>query len=90
MTGPYSTVIAKSGQRNSQSMHLLQSSGRATFTFPPSISSTFLGQKATQISQPLHHPILTLMITGFFEAGAPSAIFNLSGLYQLAQISTVA
>jgi hypothetical protein len=51
----------------------MQSSGRATLTFPPSISRQFFGQKATQISQPLHQLRLTFMIACFFSAAWLSA-----------------
>jgi hypothetical protein len=70
---PHSTVIAKSGHLSSHKLHLMQSSGRATLTFPPSISRQFFGQKATQISQPLHHLRLTLIIARFFSAAWLSA-----------------
>jgi hypothetical protein len=60
-------------------MHFIQSPGLATFAFPPSISSTALGQKATQISQPLHHLVLTVITAGLFEADCSPAICNLFG-----------
>mgnify|MGYP007134673643 FL=1 len=82
---PHSTVIAKSGQRSSQSIHFMQSSGRAATHLPPSITRHSLGQNATQISQPLHHVVFTVMTAGFFEADCSPAICNLSGTgYHLA------
>jgi hypothetical protein len=56
-----STSIARSGQRSSQSLQQIQSSSRAATARSDSSSSrTFLGQKATQIPQPLHQSLRIL------------------------------
>jgi hypothetical protein len=47
--------MAKSGQRYSHSLQLMQASPFTTVDLPFSRPSTCLGQKATQIPQPLHH-----------------------------------
>jgi hypothetical protein len=66
-------------------MHFMQSSGRATLHLPPSITRQSLGQNATQIPQPLHQLVFTVMTAGFFEADCSPDIYNLSGTgYHLA------
>ena len=63
------TSTAKSGHRSSHILQQIQSSGLSTTAFSlASSSKTFLGQKLTQIPQPLHHSLLIISSLSFFFA----------------------
>jgi len=54
----YSRVIACSGQASIQTPQSMQASG-STFAFSPAMLIASLGHSETQVSQPVHFPLLT-------------------------------